>query len=182
MKVEETGLKDCYVITPEVFGDSRGYFLETFSEKKFKDATGLAIQFVQDNQSKSSKGVLRGLHFQKNEHAQAKLVRVSQGSVLDVCVDLRPQSITYGKHFSITLDAIKHQQLFVPRGFAHGFVVLEDDTIFSYKCDNYYNKSSEGGIIYNDSNLNIDWILDEKVFILSEKDKQLPTLKVFETL
>lgn len=182
MKVEETGLKDCYVITPEVFGDSRGYFLETFNEEKFKQHTGLAIQFVQDNQSKSSKGVLRGLHFQKNEHAQAKLVRVSQGSVLDVCVDLRPQSITYGKHFSVKLDAIHHKQLFVPRGFAHGFIVLENDTIFSYKCDNYYNKASEGGIIYNDPSLNIDWILEEATFKLSEKDKHLPTLKVFETL
>lgn len=180
MKIEETGLKDCYVIVPEVFGDHRGYFLETFSQKKFNNLTGQNVNFVQDNQSKSSRGVLRGLHFQKGEYAQAKLVRVAQGSVLDVCVDLRKDSPTFGEHFSITLDDKDHKQLFVPRGFAHGFIVLEDDTLFNYKCDNYYNKASEGGVIYNDSSLNIDWVLDEKEFKLSEKDIHLPELKFVE--
>lgn len=182
MKVEKTGLKDCVVITPDVFGDHRGYFLETFNQNKFSEFTGISTNFVQDNQSKSSKGVLRGLHFQKGEFAQAKLVRVSKGSVLDVCVDIRPESETYGKHFSIKLDDKEHKQLFVPRGFAHGFIVLEDDTIFNYKCDNFYNKASEGGIIYNDSSLNIDWILNEDEFKLSEKDLKLPTFNVLEKL
>lgn len=180
MKIEKTGLVDCYVVVPDVFGDHRGYFLETFNQKAFNELTGQNVGFVQDNQSRSSKGVLRGLHFQKGIHAQAKLVRVSQGCVLDVCVDLREGSLTYGKHFSIKLDDKEHKQLFVPRGFAHGFIVLEENTLFNYKCDNYYNKASEGGIIYNDSSLNIDWILDKKEFKLSEKDSNLPELKSYK--
>ncbi len=180
MKVEETYLKGCFVITPKVFDDERGYFFETFNENVFKKETGVSVNFVQDNQSKSNKGVLRGLHFQTGEHAQAKLVRVIKGKVLDVCVDIRESSPTFGQHFSIVLDGEKHQQLFVPRGFAHGFVVLEDDTIFSYKCDNFYNKASESGIIYSDESLNIDWGFPEDELIISEKDKQLqPLNKVF---
>ncbi len=179
MKVEETSLKGCFVITPKVFDDERGYFFETFNEGVFKKETGIAPKFVQDNQSKSNKGVLRGLHFQTGEHAQAKLVRVIKGKVLDVCVDIREGSPTFGKHFSIVLDAETHQQLFVPRGFAHGFVVLEDDTIFSYKCDNFYNKASESGIIYNDESLNIDWGFPEDKLIISEKDKNLPGFRAF---
>lgn len=179
MKVEQTHLEDCFVITPKIFEDDRGYFFESFNKKVFEKLTGASVDFVQDNQSKSSKGVLRGLHFQKAPYEQAKLVSVIRGSVLDVCVDVRPNSKTFGKHFSIVLNGITKQQLFVPRGFAHGFLVLEDDTIFSYKCDNYYNKDSESGIIYNDKNLNIDWHSTNEDYVLSEKDLKLPT---FESL
>ncbi|TNJ47053.1 dTDP-4-dehydrorhamnose 3,5-epimerase [Tamlana fucoidanivorans] len=179
MKIEESNLKGCFVITPDVFEDERGYFFESFNAKTFQELTGQAITFVQDNQSKSSKGVLRGLHYQRGAHAQTKLVRVIKGKVLDVCVDLREGSETYGKHFSIILDAIKHQQLFIPKGFAHGFVVLEDDTLFSYKCDAFYNKASEAGILFNDKTLNIDWMLSEDELIISEKDLKLPSLESY---
>ncbi|SDB61914.1 dTDP-4-dehydrorhamnose 3,5-epimerase [Flavobacteriaceae bacterium MAR_2010_188] len=179
MIFEETFLKDCYVITPNIFEDNRGYFYESFNKNEFLDKTRLSVEFVQDNQSKSSRGVLRGLHLQKDNYAQAKLVRVLQGSVLDVVVDLRQDSSTFGNHFSIILDNLKNNQLFVPRGFAHGFVVLEDDTIFSYKCDNYYNKPSEAGIRYDDPQINIDWGLDDGEIILSEKDEKLPNLKEY---
>ncbi len=178
MKVEETYLKGCYVITPKVFEDSRGYFYESFNKKSFTQKTGIVIDFVQDNVSKSSKGVLRGLHFQLGDHAQAKLVKVLKGKVLDVAVDLRNESETFGKSFSIVLDSKKHQQLFIPRGFAHGFHVLENDTLFSYKCDNFYNKESESGIFYGDKELNIDWKVSGET-ILSNKDKCLPTFKTF---
>lgn len=174
MKATETFLKGCFVITPSIYQDGRGYFSETFNSKAFKDLVGFDVNFVQDNESMSSKGVLRGLHFQKGIYAQAKLVRVIKGSVLDVVVDLRAQSETYGKHFSIELSEENKTQLFVPRGFAHGFLVLENETIFSYKCDNFYNKASEGGIIYNDEQLGIDWRLSDDSLILSEKDKNLP--------
>lgn len=177
MKVEATKLKDCYIIHDTVFEDSRGYFFESFNQQTFAKLTGLDVHFVQDNQSKSSKGVLRGLHFQKGEHAQAKLVRVLQGRVLDVAVDIRPDSPTFGQHVAVELTAENHLQLFVPRGFAHGFIVLEDHTVFFYKCDNFYNKASEGGLMYNDAVLNIDWILKGEEFILSDKDKANPTLK-----
>jgi len=179
MVAKETHLKDCFIIEPSVFEDHRGYFLESFNEKNFKHLTGLEVNFVQDNESKSSKGVLRGLHFQKGEFEQAKLVRVINGSVLDVCIDIRKESATFGKQFSIILSEANKKQLFVPRGFAHGFVVLEDNTIFSYKCDNYYNKASEGGIIYNDKTLNIDWHLKDSELILSNKDKELETFQNF---
>lgn len=175
MKVEATKLKDCYIVRDTVFEDPRGYFFESFNQQTFAKLTGLDIHFVQDNQSKSSTGVLRGLHFQQGEHAQAKLVRVIQGRVLDVAVDIRPNSPTFGEHVAVELSKDNHTQLFVPRGFAHGFVVLEDDTIFFYKCDNYYNKASEGGLMYNDADLNIDWHLKTEEFILSEKDKNNPT-------
>lgn len=177
MIVEETYLKGCYVITPKVFRDERGFFLESFNVKTFIDKTGITSIFVQDNLSKSSKGVLRGLHFQEGEAAQAKLMQVIKGRVLDVCVDLRKESPTFGKHYSVVLDGINKKQFYVPRGFAHGFVVLEDDTIFSYKCDNYYNKSSESGLIYNDEFLNIDWNFPELELIISEKDKNLSTFE-----
>lgn len=179
MTVEETYLEGCYVIQPTVFNDSRGYFFESFNTKAFYKATGQQINFVQDNQSKSSKGVLRGLHFQIGEHQQAKLVRVIKGSVLDVCVDIRENSPTFGKHFSTILNDKDQNQLFIPRGFAHGFLVLEDDTIFSYKCDNFYNKASEQGIIFNDNSLNIDWKFPENELILSNKDTELPTFEAY---
>jgi len=177
MKVETTKLKDCYIIHDTVFEDARGYFFESFNQQIFEKLTGLSVSFVQDNQSKSSKGVLRGLHFQQGEHAQAKLVRVLQGKVLDVVVDIRPASPTFGQHTSIELSAENHLQLFVPKGFAHGFIVLEDDTVFFYKCDNFYNKVSEGGLMFNDPELGIDWILKDEELILSDKDKTNPLLK-----
>lgn len=179
MLIEETHLKGCFVITPKVFSDDRGYFFESFNYKVFSEKTGLKPKFVQDNQSQSSKGTLRGLHYQTGKYAQAKLVRVTQGKVLDVAVDLRPNSPTFKNHFSIILDAKKHQQIFIPRGFAHGFLSLENFTIFNYKCDNYYNKSYEKGIIYNDKTLSINWNYDSNAIKISEKDKTLPT---FETL
>ncbi len=174
MKITPTKLNDCFVIEPKVFKDDRGYFFESFNSEKFHKITGLDANFVQDNEAFSNRGVLRGLHFQKGEYAQTKLVRVIQGSVLDVVVDLRKNSSSYGKHFSIVLSGENKKQLFVPRGFAHGYSVLENNTIFAYKCDNFYNKESEGGIIYNDSFLNIDWMLKEEEIELSEKDKVLP--------
>lgn len=177
MIIEETYLQGCFVIQPNVFRDERGHFFESFNKSLFEKATEISANFIQDNESKSSKGVLRGLHFQKGEFAQAKLVRTVKGSVLDVCVDIRPKSKTFGKSFSIILDDKENKQLYIPRGFAHGFLVLEYDTIFSYKCDNYYHKSSEGGIIYNDNHLNIDWGIPDSQIILSEKDKRLPTFE-----
>lgn len=174
MKIIETYLKDCFFIEPKVFGDDRGYFFESFNKKVFEEKTGLEINFVQDNEAFSNRGVLRGLHFQKGEFAQAKLVRVVKGKVLDVAVDIRPNSATYGKHFSIVLSEENKKQLFVPRGFAHGYAVLEDNTIFTYKCDNFYYPNEEGGIIYNDSNLAIDWKLSKDEIQLSEKDKVQP--------
>jgi dTDP-4-dehydrorhamnose 3,5-epimerase len=177
MRVEETYLKGCYVITPRIFEDERGYFFENFNKKIFEKETGVRASFVQDNESKSSKGVLRGLHFQTGKYAQSKLVRVSKGKVLDVCVDIREDSPTFGKYLSIILDDKTHKQLYIPKGFAHGFLVLEDDTIFSYKCDNFYNKKAESGIIYNDEDLNIDWKTTEGQLLISEKDKQLSTFK-----
>ncbi len=177
MKIEKTPLVDCYIIHDTVHGDQRGYFFESFNRKTFFSETGLDIDFVQDNQSKSQKGVLRGLHFQEGEHAQAKLVRVLQGKVLDVVVDLRKTSASYGQTFAMELTEDNHQQLFVPRGFAHGFIVLSETAVFFYKCDNYYNKASERGIIFNDADLAIDWQLPDTNLILSEKDQFLPTFQ-----
>ena len=177
MQVEETYLKGCFVITPSVFKDERGYFFESFNKKDFEQQTGMVTNFVQDNQSKSSKGVLRGLHFQTGEFAQAKLVSVVKGKVLDVCVDLRKESETFGKHISIVLDDTEFKQVFIPKGFAHGFVVLEDDTIFSYKCDAFYNKGFESGILFNDKTLDIDWGVSKDQLIISEKDLGLPLFK-----
>ncbi|WP_435135572.1 dTDP-4-dehydrorhamnose 3,5-epimerase [Formosa sp. A9] len=177
MTVTETGLKDCVIIEPKVFGDKRGYFLETFNANTFKELTGLNVEFVQDNESFSSRGVLRGLHYQTGEHAQAKLVRVVKGEVLDVAVDLRKDSPTYGQHVTVNLSEDNKKQLFVPRGFAHGFVVLSETAIFAYKCDNLYHKESEGGVIYNDDSLNINWQIAESEMIISEKDLVLPALE-----
>lgn len=165
------------LIRPNVFKDERGSFAETFNERRFRELTGIQRPFVQDNQSVSGIGVLRGLHFQRGEMAQAKLVRVVRGSVIDVAVDIRPHSPTFGRHYSVELSGENFLQLYIPRGFAHGFVVLEENSIFTYKCDNYYDPSSEGGIIYNDATLSIDWHLDSKDLIISEKDQQLPTFK-----
>tara|TARA_B110000003_G_scaffold42848_2_gene40213 strand:- start:20991 stop:21533 length:543 start_codon:yes stop_codon:yes gene_type:complete len=177
MNIKKTILEGCFIIEPKVFDDNRGYFFESFHQKKFEKLTGINTQFVQDNQSMSQKGVLRGLHFQKGKFAQSKLVRVIKGSVLDVAVDLRKESSTFGKYFSIILSEKNKKQLFIPRGFAHGFIVLENDTIFSYKCDNYYNKLAEDGVIYNDTDLNIDWMLKESEILLSEKDKKYKNLR-----
>lgn len=176
MQVEETELKDCFIIKDTLFKDPRGYFFESFNQVKFNELTGLNVQFVQDNQSKSAKGVLRGLHFQFGVHAQAKLVRILEGKVLDVAVDIRPNSKTFGEHVAVELTAENETQLFVPRGFAHGFVVLSDTATFFYKCDNYYHKLSEGGIKYNDPQLAINWQLPSEDLLLSEKDLLLKNL------
>ena len=173
MKIENTPLKDCFIIHDTVHGDARGYFIETFNQRDFAVASGLDIVFVQDNQSRSSKGVLRGLHMQKGPAAQAKLVRVLEGSVLDIAVDLRKESPTFGKHYAIELTADNHKQFFVPAGFAHGFVVLSDAATFFYKVDKFYQPGNEVGIMYNDKDLNIDWKLPTSELIFSEKDKTL---------
>ena len=172
-----TNLLGCFVLEPKVFHDDRGYFMESFNENTFEKGIGQKVHFIQDNQSYSSKGVLRGLHYQTGEHAQAKLVRVLQGEVLDIALDVRPESRTYGQSFSILLSAENQKQLFIPRGFAHGFLVTSETAVFFYKCDNFYNKESEAGFIYNDPVLNIDWNFPEKELIISEKDVILPTLE-----
>lgn len=174
MKIKETPLKDCYIIEPTIFDDERGYFYEKFNEEKFESLTGLNGHFVQDNISKSSYGVLRGLHLQKGEHAQAKLVSCLEGKVWDVAVDLREDSPSFGKWFGIELSAENKLQYYVPRGFAHGFSVLSETAIFAYKCDNFYNKASESGIKYNDEELKIDWKLPLDKILISEKDQILP--------
>lgn len=175
MKIKQTPLKDCYIIEPTIFEDERGYFFEKYNEKRFEELTGMNGHFVQDNISKSSYGVLRGLHLQKGEHAQAKLVSCLEGRVFDVAVDLRRESPTFGKWFGVELTPENKLQLYVPRGFAHGFSVLSETAIFSYKCDNFYNKDSEGSVIWNDPDLNIDWKLPLDVIQLSDKDRVLPT-------
>ena len=179
MKFIKTEIPEVYIIEPSVFGDSRGYFLESFNLEKFEENV-CKIKFVQDNESKSSKGVLRGLHFQKPPFNQAKLVRCLEGRVMDVAVDVRKDSPTYGKHVAVELTGENKKQLFVPRGFAHGYSVLEDHTVFVYKCDNFYQPKSEGGIIYNDEKLNINWMLSEKEIAISEKDKVLKTFNELE--
>lgn len=174
MKIKKTPLKDCYIIESTIFEDDRGYFYEKFNEKKFEELTGMNGHFVQDNISKSSYGVLRGLHLQKGEYAQAKLVSCIEGKVWDVAVDLREDSPTFGKWFGVELTAENKLQFYIPRGFAHGFVVLSETAVFAYKCDNFYNKESEGGVIWNDENLQIDWKISPKDILLSEKDKVQP--------
>lgn len=175
-----TKIKDVVIFEPRIFTDDRGYFFETYNEKLFND-NGITAKFVQDNQSKSSYGVIRGLHFQKGEHAQAKLVRVLQGSVLDVAVDLRAGSETYGEYVTVELSDVNNLQLFIPRGFAHGFSVLSRTAVFAYKCDNLYCKESEGGIDCNDPDLGIDWQIPVEDRVLSEKDKLHPLFKDFKT-
>lgn len=177
MKFIETKLKGCFILEPKIIKDERGYFMESFNEKTFQEGVGQHVNFVQDNQSFSSKGVLRGLHYQTGEHAQAKLVRVLQGEVLDVAVDIRPDSPTYGQYESVLLSGENQRQFFVPRGFAHGFLVLSETATFFYKCDNFYNKESEGGIIFNDPTINVNWNFSEEELIISEKDKVLPKLE-----
>ena len=176
MKAIETKLNGCFILEPTVFKDPRGYFFESFNQNKFSELIGQEIKFVQDNESFSSKGVLRGLHFQTGDYAQSKLVRVIQGRVLDVVVDIRKDSPTYAEHSSIELSEDNKTQLFIPRGFAHGFIVLSDTAIFSYKCDNFYHRASERGIRHDDPFLSIDWKLPKESRIISEKDLVLPTL------
>lgn len=180
MKLIETPIADLFVIEPKIWNDNRGYFYESFSARVFKEA-GIQADFVQDNQSFSQKGTLRGLHAQKAPFAQGKLVRVIQGKVLDVAVDIRTNSATYGQHFSVELSGENHKQLWVPPGFLHGFLTLEDNTIFTYKVTNYYDKNSEIGVIWNDQELNVDWNqeLTAEELLLSEKDLVLPAFKNF---
>ena len=170
MQFTRTKIHDVVIIEPKVHGDHRGYFVETFRADKLENFLGFKLNFGQDNESKSSKGVLRGLHYQLPPHAQTKLVRVIQGKVLDVAVDIRRNSPTFGQHVSIELSADNKKQILIPRGFAHGFVVLEDDTIFAYKVDNYFSPECDRGIAFDDDSLNIDWILKKEELKLSEKD------------
>lgn len=174
MEVIKTKLEDCFIIKPSVFEDDRGYFMESFNQSEFTAKTGIDINFVQDNQSYSTYGVIRGLHAQTGAYAQAKLVRVLEGEVLDVAVDIRPKSKTYLKHITAHLSAENKKQLFLPRGFLHGFVVLSKTATFFYKCDNYYNKASEMGVIYNDPQLKINWKIPEEDKIVSDKDLNSP--------
>lgn len=174
MEIVEKVLTDAFVLKPRVFEDERGYFYESFNEKVFESLSGNKVNFIQDNQSHSSKGTLRGLHFQKRDAAQAKLVRVTKGSAYDVAVDLRPTSATFKQWYGVGLSEENHLQFFIPRGFAHAFVALEDNTIFQYKVDNYYSGVNDGGVIWNDPELAIAW--PELKLELSEKDKNLPEL------
>ncbi len=175
INVIETAIPGVVIIEPKIFGDARGYFFESWSQKDF-DAMVRPVRFVQDNESKSCYGVLRGLHFQKGEHAQSKLVRVVKGRVLDVAVDIRRGSPTFGRHVAVELTAENHRQFFIPRGFAHGFAVLSEEAVFQYKCDNLYAPQSEGAIIWNDPAIGIDWQVPAADVILSEKDQRHPTL------
>lgn len=175
MRLQTTPLKDCYLIMPTLFEDERGYFYEKYNEKIFEKFTGLNGHFVQDNISKSSYGVIRGIHFQEGIHAQAKLVSCLEGRVWDVAVDLRKDSLNFGMWYGAELSSENKLQIYIPRGFAHGFAVLSETAIFAYKCDNYYNKESERGILWNDKDLNVDWKIPKKDIVLSEKDKNLPT-------
>lgn len=176
MGVIKTDIEGVLIIEPKIFGDERGYFYESYNKERFKEETGLDIDFVQDNQSLSGYGVLRGLHFQKAPYAQSKLVRVIKGAVLDVAVDIRVGSPTFGKHVAVELTDENHRQFFIPRGFAHGFVVLSEEAVFQYKCDNLYAPQSEGAIAWNDPALGIDWRVAAEDVILSEKDKHHPLL------
>ncbi|ATA91934.1 MULTISPECIES: dTDP-4-dehydrorhamnose 3,5-epimerase [Capnocytophaga] len=176
MNIIQTEIKDVIIIEPKIFGDERGYFFESFSQEKFVEQV-CKTTFVQDNESKSRYGVVRGLHFQKPPFSQSKLVRVVVGKVLDVAVDIRKGSPTFGKHVAVELSAENKRQLFVPRGFAHGFAVLSEEVIFQYKCDNYYNPKEEGSVLWNDPALQIDWKIPHQDIILSQKDKESPLLK-----
>ncbi len=177
MTFTRTKIPDVVIIDPQVHGDQRGYFVETFRQDKLETFLGFKVNFCQDNESKSSRGVLRGLHYQLASAAQTKLVRVIQGSVLDVAVDIREGSPTFGQHVAVKLTAENKRQLFVPHGFAHGFVVLEDDTVFAYKVDNYYSPENDRGMSFNDPDLEINWILDESELKLSKKDTMQPSFK-----
>ena len=180
MEVIKTKIPGVVIIEPRLFPDARGYFFESFSKREFEEKVG-KIEFVQDNESKSSYGVLRGLHFQKPPYAQSKLVRVVKGAVLDVAVDIRKGSPTYGQHVAVELTEDNHLQFFIPQGFAHGFAVLTDEVIFQYKCDNFYAPASEGAIAWDDPDLGIDWRVPAEKVILSEKDRRHPRLKEIES-
>jgi dTDP-4-dehydrorhamnose 3,5-epimerase len=175
MEIIKTDIEDVLIIKPEILTDARGYFFESFVQKDFEQKVCKTV-FIQDNESKSSYGVLRGLHYQLPPFAQAKLVRVIKGKVLDVAVDIRKNSPTFGKYAAVELTDENHLQLFIPRGFAHGFAVLSSETVFQYKCDNYYSPQNEGAIIWNDKTIGIDWKIPQKDIILSEKDKKHPSL------
>ncbi|MGB7394059.1 MAG: dTDP-4-dehydrorhamnose 3,5-epimerase [Pricia sp.] len=177
MQITETPLKGCFVLEPRIFKDERGLFYETYQRERFREAIGKDIDFVQDNHSVSKMGVLRGLHLQTGEHAQSKLVRVAQGEVLDVIVDFRKDSPTFGEHYKTRLSDKNSKILFIPKGMAHGFLTLSEQAVFTYKCDAYYHPTSESGILYSDETLNIDWEYPRELLILSEKDKKLPALK-----
>jgi dTDP-4-dehydrorhamnose 3,5-epimerase len=176
MQFTRTKIEDVIIIEPEVHGDDRGYFVETFRADKLEEFLGYKLNFGQDNESKSSKGVLRGLHYQLPPHAQTKLVRVIQGRVLDVAVDIRRNSPTFGQYVTVELSAENKKQILIPRGFAHGFIVLEDNTVFAYKVDNYYSPECDRGIAFDDESLNIDWILKKEELKLSDKDTKQPKL------
>lgn len=180
MIVSETKLKDCFVIEPTIFEDDRGHFFESYNQAKLTKALGYTPNFIQDNQSKSQYGVVRGLHMQTGEYAQAKLVRVVEGSVIDVVVDVRKDSQTFGQYFSVMLSAENKKQLFIPRGFLHGFSVISDSAIFLYKCDNAYNKASEDGVYPLDTEIGIDWKISVDTAVLSEKDTQLRSFSEFK--
>ena len=177
MKITKTFLKGCFIIEPTIFKDDRGLFYESYQKDEFENRLGERVNFVQDNVSVSKKGVLRGLHYQKGIHAQAKLIQVLKGEALDVVVDLRKGSKTFGKHFKLKISSANRKSIFIPKGMAHGFLALTEEVIFTYKCDNYYNYMAEGGIVYNDIDLNIDWEISADRVILSEKDLSLPALK-----
>lgn len=181
MEIIQTEILGVVIIEPDLFGDERGYFFESFSERRFCEQVR-SVHFVQDNESKSSYGVVRGLHFQKPPHAQSKLVRVIKGRVLDVAVDIRRGSPTFGQHVAVELTGENHRQFFIPRGFAHGFSVLSDEAIFQYKCDNYYAPQSEGSVAWNDPDLAIDWRIPADKVLLSEKDRHHPRLNETEWL
>ncbi len=181
MEVIKTDIEGVVIIEPRIFSDERGYFYESFSQREFEEKVCKTV-FVQDNQSKSSYGVLRGLHFQKPPHCQSKLVRCIKGAVLDVAVDIRKGSPTFGKYVAVELTEDNHRQFFVPRGFAHGFAVLSDEAVFQYKCDNFYNKESEGSVAWDDETLAIDWKIDLNKVLLSEKDKQSKSLATADYL
>ena len=181
MEVIKTQIDGVLIIEPKVFGDARGYFCESFNAREFVEKTGLDITFVQDNESRSKYGVLRGLHFQLPPYTQSKLVRVVKGRVLDVAVDIRKESPTYGQHVSCELTEDNHRQFFVPKGFAHGFCVLSEDAVFQYKCDNFYAPQADGGISILDASLGIDWGIEMDKALLSEKDTKHPCLKDFDS-
>ncbi len=181
IEVKKTDIEGVLIIEPKVFGDARGYFLESFNAKEFAEKTGLNINFVQDNESMSSYGVMRGLHFQRPPYTQSKLVRCVKGAVLDVAVDIRKGSPTYGKHVAVELTEENHRQFFVPRGFAHGFAVLSEVAVFQYKCDNFYAPQADGGISILDSSLGIDWKIPTEKALLSEKDTKHALLKDFDS-
>ena len=176
MEIIKTEIPGVLIIEPTLYGDERGYFFESFNEREFRDKTGFRVRFVQDNESKSIYGGVRGLHFQRPPHAQSKLVRVVKGEVLDVAVDIRPNSETFGKYVAVRLSADSHRQFFIPKGFAHGFSVLSDEAVFQYKCDAFYDPASEGAVAWNDPALGIDWQVPADKIILSEKDRNHPTL------